>query len=169
VALSDSLPPAITITTPVLTSTHYTENGQLRLRGTVTDRSGVANVEVMINGSEPITVGTLLNGERWTALWYIDPTNPPAEGAIYNVTAIATNALGETSQTSSDILLDLSPPAPVELTLLHDGEEITVNHESSRLRRRRISPECSGTPGCVAFSIFSFLDYNDCYLCGSLN
>ena len=128
-ALSDSLPPTITITTPVLTSTHYTEDGQLRLSGTVTDTSGVANVEVVIdrsNGGEPITVGTILNGERWTALWF-EP-NAPTEGTIVNVTAIATNALGETSQISRDVLLDLSPPAPVEFTLSHDGEEITVNH-----------------------------------------
>jgi len=110
----DLLPPSPpTFDTTVITTAHRASLGVAVLSGRVTDTIGVQRVNV--NPDHRGWGSASLNGRTWRFLWTIGNSDP--DGVTYDVTARATDFGGHSSETSTPILFDMQPPAPVTVTL----------------------------------------------------
>jgi subtilisin-like proprotein convertase family protein len=101
--------------------------GQLYLRGVVTDAGGVAGIVVNVGGARTVT------GTQGTA--YGDPAqgtlawgaqaplgfDPPADGAVYTVTAQVTDRAGRQAETSQLLVVDATSPGIGEASVEIDG------------------------------------------------
>jgi hypothetical protein len=112
----DTLPPAISIAPTVLTTTHY-HPPLLNLTGLVTDVASLPDVVWRVGGGDWRPAAVVSN--NWTGGWYLPGDTP--DGTPYAVTAQATDIAGHTALVTQTVIVDLTPPAPVTLTLHSAG------------------------------------------------
>jgi subtilisin-like proprotein convertase family protein len=112
----DTLPPAISIAPTVLTTTHY-HPPLLNLTGLVTDAASLPDVVWRVGGGDWRPAAVVSN--NWTGGWYLPGDTP--DGTPYAVTAQATDIAGHTALVTQTVIVDLTPPAPVTLTLHSAG------------------------------------------------
>jgi hypothetical protein len=112
----DTLPPAISIAPTVLTTTQY-HPPLLNLTGLVTDAASLPDVVWRVGGGDWRPAAVVSN--NWTGGWYLPGDTP--DGTPYAVTAQATDIAGHTALVTQTVIVDLTPPAPVTLTLHSAG------------------------------------------------
>ncbi|GAB4494722.1 MAG: hypothetical protein OHK0052_00470 [Anaerolineales bacterium] len=104
--------PQIVVTPTVLTTTHQTWNGWLRIFGTAQSVAGVRYVTVDVAG-----VGRALNhapvGDTWQAWANV---GLPPDNVTYTVTATIEDALGVPTTTLTTVRADLLPPSEMTLS-----------------------------------------------------
>ena len=118
----DTLPPEISITPTVLTSTHYHQPKTLDLSGLVTDTGGVNSVQVTVE-QDGVSYPASVQGNTWRLSWYLGQ-NPPPDGKAYTVTAQVTDVAMRTAQVAGVVLADVTPPTPVTITMSSDGRPV---------------------------------------------
>ncbi|MFN2184456.1 MAG: LamG-like jellyroll fold domain-containing protein [Anaerolineae bacterium] len=109
----DQTPPAVGIATTVLTTTHLA-GGQVRLNGTASDATGLAGVDVQVDGGHWRPAS--LYDDTWAVSWLAGLTALP-DGESHTVTARATDRAGWETLNTEDLWVDLVAPAPVNLAL----------------------------------------------------
>ncbi len=142
--------PVITIT-DVLTRSHYTPSGYLLLQGSVSDVQNVASVLVTAIGEPldaPIEAAVSSDAGTdgtWRAAWR-PGFDWNLDGVIYDVTVQVIDLQSNTTETTSAVTIDITPPSAVTVTLrnaetgavLTPGEVITTS--SGRLRLEWTAP-----------------------------
>jgi len=111
----DTLPPAVIVFPTVLTTTHY-HPPLLDLTGLVTDAASLPDVVWQVGSGDWQPAAVVSN--VWTGRWLVDGT---PDGTPYAVTAQATDIAGHTALVTQTVIVDLTPPAPVTLTLHSAG------------------------------------------------
>ncbi len=108
----DTLPPAIGIVPTVLTTTHY-HPPLLDVTGWVTDvATSLPDVAWRVGGGDWQPSAVVSN--TWTGGWHLGGT---PDGATYAIGAQATDVAGHTALTMQPVIVDITPPTPVTLTL----------------------------------------------------
>ncbi|MEJ5309992.1 MAG: LamG-like jellyroll fold domain-containing protein [Anaerolineae bacterium] len=108
----DTLPPAVGIAPTVLTTTHY-HPPLFDVTGWVTDvATGLPDVVWRV-GSEDWQPAAVVSG-TWAGGWYLGGT---PDGVTYAIGAQATDVAGHTALATEIVVVDITPPTPVTLTL----------------------------------------------------
>lgn len=115
----DTLAPEISIT-PLVTGTNFHASGQLDLTGLITDAGGIKGLEVAVAGET--LPGTVVDGV-WRAAWSLG-RRTLFDGEALTVTARALDVGGHTALVTRTVVVDLTPPAPVTLTMRRAGAVI---------------------------------------------
>lgn len=118
----DTLPPEISITPTVLTSTHYHQPTMLDLTGLVTDTGGIQSVQVTVE-QDGVSYPAIVQGNTWRLSWYLGQ-NPPPDGQAYTVTARVTDVAMRTAQVTGMVWADVVPPTPVVIAMSSNGRSI---------------------------------------------
>ena len=108
-------PPAITTTTTVITAANAIySNGRyaLTFTGTATDSTSGHQVQAAFNGSA--WNNAVSSGDVWTYTHYY--YGSVLDGATYSLTAKVTDALNQSTISTTQVLLDFAPPGEVTLT-----------------------------------------------------
>ncbi len=112
----DTLPPAIGIAPTVLTTTHY-HPPLFEVTGWVTDAAtSLPDVVWRVGSAAWQPAGVV--GNTWIGGWYLTET---PDGVVYTVRAQAADMAGHTTQTMQPVVVDITPPTPVTLTLSSSG------------------------------------------------
>ena len=110
--------------TEVLTGSAYTHAGYLLLGGPVSDAAQVAGIAVTAVGApldQPLVgaVRAVPGGyDMWQVAWRPDAALD-LDGGVYAVTVQATDHLGGLVEVTEMVTLDVTPPPPATLALLH--------------------------------------------------
>ncbi len=114
----DTLPPAIGIVPTVLTTTHY-HPPLLDVTGWVTDvATSLPDVAWRVGGGDWQPTAVVSN--TWAGGWYLGGS---PDGITFTVRALATDVAGHTTLVTQTVIVDLTPPTPVTLTL-HDSSGV---------------------------------------------
>jgi hypothetical protein len=120
--------PAIGIEPKLLTTTHLIAPGLIELTGWVTDSATVPSVQAIVDGTtfdggvDASGAPPLITGD-WRALWDVDSGSLP-DGAVFTVTARATDAGGHVAAVTETVTVDVALPTPVTMTLSGDGTPV---------------------------------------------
>ncbi|NOZ79187.1 MAG: hypothetical protein GXP48_08440, partial [Acidobacteria bacterium] len=126
----DTQPPQIAIAPVVITGTRYAEPRTVDLTGLVTDTGGVSGVTWNVDGG-PWSTAHLASGasapltDTWHGAWYLG-SGPLPDGAVYTVSAQATDIVGHTARVTQSVTVDVVPPAAVTPTLSADGVSVSA-------------------------------------------
>ncbi|MFZ0546708.1 MAG: LamG-like jellyroll fold domain-containing protein [Candidatus Promineifilaceae bacterium] len=113
----DTEPPMVDISPPVLTTTHQAGNELVYLSGTSSDAVGVYRVEVSIDGGPWQQAGLAQNG-NWQLIWLLDSQ---LDGSTISISARATDLAGHTALDMENMLVDITPPQMVTVTLAYEN------------------------------------------------
>lgn len=119
--LMDTQPPTLTLVTTTITSSQQL-NGWLSMSGAVGDHNGISDLQVSIGQTTTPTIA--INDTTWTAIWPIDPSNPPND-VTYPVIMRASDAAGKTTEITGTIAVDTAAPTSVTLTLSDPSGPVT--------------------------------------------
>jgi len=116
----DTLAPEIAVSTAVLTTAHRLSYGRVALTGLYTETGGVDAIRVRADapgsGAGPWGDAAAINSTNWRYAWYLDEE---PDGKTYTVTAVITDVAGRSASHTDMVVVDLSPPAPVTVTLAY--------------------------------------------------
>jgi uncharacterized repeat protein (TIGR01451 family) len=117
----DLNPPSIALAQTVFTRTHLLPGtaSTVWLEGDVADSAGLDRVQVAVDGAE--AGAAALEAGRWRYAW--DVGRVP-DGESFAVNAEASDVVGRTTTASEDVVVDLTLPDPVDITVSADGAPI---------------------------------------------
>jgi hypothetical protein len=149
--------PTVTIADTLITTADLITGSRADLTGTATDLVGVAKVEVSIDGGpwqatalEPAGPGAV----TWRFPWALSPS---ADG-VYTVTARATNLAGNMTEAIAAVVVDLTPPDPVTVTLTYvDNTGVTQPLASGQTIRDALTLVVNWTASADANGLGSYL------------
>jgi len=133
----DTIAPAISIATDVLTSTHHAPTGEMVLTGNVTD-ANLNYIDVTISGGfDSITGRAEADGQAWTYVWETNQA-APLDNLAYTIAVTATDVAGWQTSANRDITVDVVAPQPVALSLSSAQHPVTHSyHRPSASSRPR--------------------------------
>jgi hypothetical protein len=140
--------PAVTIVAETITVAKLENDGSYLLRGTASDDSQVARVEVWLDGG-PWQETTLDGGDWSLTLAPLAQANP--DGGTLTIEARATDVAGRTATTVANPILDVTPPDLfTPATTLSAGGAITPGQTVNDLSVRVTWPAISGAASVYA-------------------
>jgi len=152
VVFVDLAGPAVTVVSETITAAALTADGSYLLRGTASDDSRVAAVEVSLNDGVTTTAGLAqLDGGGWSLA--IAPqalANP--DGGMLAVAVRATDKAGRTADAAANVLVDITPPAVFSSTvsLVSSGAVISSGLTVTDLNVRLSWPAVAGAASIYA-------------------
>ena len=112
----DTVPPAVLLTTDVISSAGFTGAGYVTVRGLVTDTFGIAGLQVRYNGG-PWAGAVVPTPPHAFAAPVWTGSNVPPDGEWATLHARVTDLAGNTAEISRTAWVDAQPPEPVTVTL----------------------------------------------------
>ena len=141
--------PAVTVIAETITVAKLDSDGSYLLRGTATDDSQVAKVEVRLDGGP--WQAALLDGGNWSfALAPLAQANP--DGGILAIEVRVTDKAGRTATATANVLLDVTPPAAFAsvASLVSSGAVISPSQVITDLNVRLTWPAITGAASVYA-------------------
>ncbi|MGB0383516.1 MAG: LamG-like jellyroll fold domain-containing protein [Ardenticatenaceae bacterium] len=115
--LADGQIPVITLDQSVITSTHVTNAGIIKLTGTVSDTNGIDDVAVTIAPMHGQLLDVRLEGENWSVPWITNRIANLPDGEAYTITVVATDLTGEQGDLTQAVTIDAQAPTSVDVSV----------------------------------------------------
>ena len=121
-------PPVIAIAPTTLTTTHAYETNTVDVTGLVTGPVAIRAVTVAVgDAGGPAILSDPASTSPYTITWRFPwhlPAGPLPDGAHYTATATVTDTLGNVAAVTEALIVDVTLPQPVTLTLASNGQPI---------------------------------------------
>ena len=121
-------PPVIAIAPTTLTTTHAYETNTVDVTGLVTGPVAIRAVTVAVgDAGGPAILSDPASTPPYTITWRFPwhlPAGPLPDGAHYTATATVTDTLGNVAAVTEALIVDVTLPQPVTLTLASNGQPI---------------------------------------------